>query len=148
MCAWAELARLQRNTKLRATVLMLDIDYFKQVNDTWGHAAGDTALAHLGIILRSHARRIDTVGRLGGEEFAMLLVDTNPDEAMSFAERLRQTVSDTPVVHDGKLINMTLSIGISLMSSRDVDASLALERADCALYQAKQQGRNRVVMGG
>lgn len=142
----AELARLQRNETLRATVLMVDIDHFKVVNDTWGHAAGDTALSHLGIILRSHARKIDTVGRLGGEEFAILLVDTDPDEAMIFSERLRQTVADTPVSHDGKLINMTLSIGIATMSTLDTDAGEALERADTALYQAKQQGRNRVIM--
>lgn len=140
-----ELARLQRNETLKCVVLMVDIDHFKEINDTWGHAVGDKALSHLGIILRSNARKIDVVGRLGGEEFAILLVDIALPEAVNLSERLRQSVANTPVAHDGKLISMTLSIGVAAATSTDRDADGVLARADAALYQAKQQGRNRVV---
>lgn len=142
-----ELARIQRLESAMAALLMLDIDHFKHVNDTWGHAAGDAALSQLGIMLRSNARKIDTVGRLGGEEFAILLVGTSLAEGMGFAERLRQLIEDTPVNYSGKLIKLTLSIGIDIVSPNDTNTNMALERADRALYIAKQQGRNRVVSG-
>lgn len=141
-----ELVRIQRLELGRATVLMIDIDHFKKINDTHGHPAGDAALMQLGTILRSNARRIDTVGRLGGEEFAILLVSTDIDEGTSFAERLRQTVAETPVVYEGRLIQMTLSIGIAALSLDDCDSTVALARADKALYLAKDQGRNCVVV--
>lgn len=140
-----ELVRIQRIEQGTATVLMLDIDHFKNINDTQGHPAGDAALTQLGTILRSNARRIDTVGRLGGEEFAILLVSTDLDEGTIFAERLCKTIAETPVVYDGRLIQMTLSIGIIELSRTDGDATAALTRADKALYQAKNQGRNCVV---
>lgn len=141
-----ELARIQRLESLILTVLMIDIDHFKCINDTWGHAAGDSALRQLGVILRRIIRKVDLVGRVGGEEFAILLVGTESTEGESFAERLRQMVADTPVLHEGRLIHMTLSIGISAVIADDTDASFAVARADRALYAAKDQGRNRVVM--
>lgn len=141
-----ELARVQRLESQQAAILMLDIDHFKVINDTWGHAAGDSALQQLGTILRSNARKIDTVGRLGGEEFAILLIGTSPAESESYAGRLRQMVADTPVAHEGKLIQMEVSIGVSAVYVTDANATVALARADRALYIAKQQGRNRVVM--
>lgn len=140
-----ELVRIQRLESAKASVLVLDIDHFKQVNDTFGHAAGDRALMQLGTILRSNARRIDAVGRLGGEEFAILLVSTDTSAGEIYAERLRTTVAETPVAFEGRLIRMTVSIGISTLAPTDSDSTLALARADQALYVAKDQGRNRVV---
>lgn len=141
-----ELVRLQRLELLQTTVLMLDIDHFKNINDTWGHATGDSALCQLGTILRSNVRKIDTVGRLGGEEFALLLVGSCSQEGLVFAERLRQMIADTPVIQDGKQIKMTVSIGIAALSGADTEVNSALARADNALYLAKQQGRNCVVL--
>jgi diguanylate cyclase (GGDEF)-like protein len=141
-----ELARIQRLESSLATVLMLDIDHFKNINDHYGHPAGDAALSQLGTILRSTARRIDVVGRLGGEEFAVLLVGTDIGEAMVFAERLRLTVAETPVVHECHELFMTLSIGVGMLANTDHDADSVLARADKALYEAKAQGRNRVVL--
>lgn len=143
-----ELVRLQRLETLQTTVLMLDIDHFKNVNDSWGHAAGDTALRQLGTILRSNVRKIDSVGRMGGEEFALLLVGSSVREGEHFAERLRQMVADTPVIESGRQIEMTVSIGIAALSAGDAEVGAALARADAALYQAKQQGRNRVLVAG
>lgn len=140
-----ELVRIQRLESAHATVLMIDIDHFKTINDNYGHPTGDAALMQLGTILRSTARRIDTVGRLGGEEFAILLVSTDAGEGTKFAERLRNTVAETPVAFEGRLVQMTLSIGVSALSPTDSDSTAALTRADKALYLAKDQGRNRVV---
>lgn len=140
-----ELVRIQRLESARATILMLDIDHFKNINDTHGHAAGDAALMQLGTILRSNARRIDTVGRIGGEEFAILLVSTDVSQGAHFAERLRTIVAETPVAYEGRLIQMTMSIGITELAQSDGDSTVALARADKALYLAKDQGRNRVV---
>lgn len=141
-----ELARLKRHESLRSTVLMLDIDHFKKINDTWGHGAGDAALRQLGAILRHNIRKIDAVGRLGGEEFAILIADDGPEEGQRFAERLRQVVADSAILHDDTEIRMTLSIGISTMQPGDRYTSEVLARADAALYAAKQGGRNRVIL--
>lgn len=140
-----ELARVQRLDSEQTTILMIDIDYFKRINDTHGHQAGDAGLMQLGAIMRSTVRRIDSVGRLGGEEFAILLVGTASSEGVRFAERLRTTVAETPVAYEGRMIQMTLSIGVTALSPQDSDSTVALSRADKALYLAKEQGRNRVV---
>lgn len=141
-----ELIRLQRLEQPHTAVLMLDIDHFKNINDTWGHATGDQALCQLGTILRSNVRKIDTIGRLGGEEFALLLVGSSDKEGEAFAERLRQMIANTPVIQDGKQIRMTVSIGVAVLSGADLEINTALARADNALYQAKQQGRDRVIL--
>lgn len=140
-----ELARIQRFESAQAAVLMLDIDHFKGINDTQGHLAGDAALAQLGAILKRNARRIDTVGRIGGEEFAIVLVGTDVEEGTQFAERLRAAVAETPVMYEGHRVDMTVSIGVSSISPADGDSATALARADRALYLAKDQGRNCVV---
>ena len=97
-------------------------------------------------ILRSNARRIDTVGRLGGEEFGILLVGTDMEQGAGLAERLRHTVAETPVAWEGRLIQMTVSIGLAALSPDDDDPAALLARADKALYFAKEQGRNRVMV--
>lgn len=141
-----EHARLQRSDDLQAAVLMLDLDHFKRVNDRYGHAVGDAMLVHFTDVLRGQLRRFDTAGRLGGEEFAVLLPGASPAAARSFAMRLRRAVESTPLGRNGERIAMTVSIGVAAIDADDASADSALLRADAALYQAKAAGRNRVVV--
>lgn len=141
-----ELARLQRADHLKASVLMLDLDHFKRINDALGHAAGDAVLRHVAALMRDELRRIDTAGRIGGEEFAILLPGANPDEAKILAERLRQKVAMNPLARDDQVISVTVSIGIAALQASDASADTALLRADQALYRAKNHGRNRVEL--
>ncbi len=125
-----ELARLQRLEARRAAVLMLDLDHFKRINDRFGHAAGDKMLKHFVALMRRELRRIDTAGRVGGEEFAIILPGADLAGAEVFAERLRLNVAQTPLVHDGQIIPVTVSIGIAALDGADADAALdALWRA-------------------
>lgn len=141
-----ELARLQRSVGDCAAVLMLDIDHFKTINDRHGHATGDDVLRHMAGLMRAGQRKIDTMGRVGGEEFAVLLPGADKVAAAAYAERLRQKVADTPLVLEGGVeIRITVSIGIAALSPGDATADAALIRADKALYGAKEAGRNRVV---
>lgn len=142
----AELARIQRLDSQRAAVLMLDLDHFKRINDTFGHATGDELLKHFATIMADELRKIDTAGRVGGEEFAILLPGATGDAAGAFAERLRQKVEETPLIQDGQAIPITVSIGVSVMKADDGSSDAALIRADKALYRAKQSGRNRVEL--
>jgi diguanylate cyclase (GGDEF)-like protein len=139
-----ELARVGRLSAARAAVLMLDLDYFKGDNDRFGHATGDTMLKHVVGLMRKELRRIDTAGRVGGEEFAIILPGADLAGAKVFAERLRLKVAQTPLVQEGQTIPITVSIGIAALSGADADA--ALDRADKALYRAKKAGRDRVEL--
>lgn len=126
-------------------VLMLDLDHFKRVNDTWGHATGDVVLVHLarmlkGNLLRSH----DLAGRLGGEEFAVLLPGTTAQEATAIGERLRHALEQSRIhAGDGTIFQVTMSIGAAPLHA---DAHATLAQADAALYEAKNTGRNKVVL--
>lgn len=139
-----EFERVRRHPQVNSCLLTLDLDHFKRVNDTHGHAAGDAVLCHVVAVLQQHSRRIDVLGRTGGEEFALLLPDTGEAEAVALAERLRQAVQASPVDRQGTAIAMTVSIGASRIAADDANAGLALWRADEALYRAKRQGRNAV----
>ena len=140
-----EQARLHRDIGGCAAVLLLDLDHFKRVNDEYGHAAGDAVLRHLATLIRDCQRKVDMPGRVGGEEFAILLPGTDLDAAGVFAERLRQRIADSPVPLDGgRSIVVTASIGIAAMCGSDAAGEAALSRADQALYRAKRGGRNRV----
>ena len=140
-----EHARLQRELASSATVLMLDIDHFKRVNDEYGHAVGDIVLRHLGALMWQQLRKVDVPGRVGGEEFAVLLPGTELAQAAVFAERLRRRVADSTVALDsGAMLNVTISVGMAAMSGTDADCDAVLARADEALYRAKRGGRNRV----
>lgn len=139
-----EFARLQRFPDLNIAVLMLDLDHFKRINDRHGHATGDDVLKHFAALLRSRLRQTDMAGRLGGEEFALLLPTRRPDDARRFAEQLRQTLHRTPFHHADGPLAFTVSIGISRLAPTDHNAEVALSRADTALYRAKQKGRDRV----
>jgi len=139
-----ELERLKRFDIQRAAVLMLDLDHFKVINDTYGHAAGDAVLKQFAAQIGAELRKIDSGGRIGGEEFAILLLGADRAAANHFAERLRHTAAETTLSFEGKRISVTVSIGITLLEAEDQNAGAALARADAALYIAKRDGRNRV----
>jgi diguanylate cyclase (GGDEF)-like protein/PAS domain S-box-containing protein len=139
-----EFARVLRFGAHQVAVLMLDLDYFKRINDTHGHAAGDEVLRQVAMLIRDETRRVDLCSRLGGEEFAILLAGATLVAARDFAERLRSKIAAAAVIHDGKAIAVTASIGIAAMKTSDDAADAALLRADGALYHAKDFGRNQV----
>ncbi|SFM69737.1 diguanylate cyclase (GGDEF) domain-containing protein [Ectothiorhodospira mobilis] len=125
-------------------VMMVDVDHFKQLNDTQGHAVGDQVLVHLAAALQEDLRQSDLPARLGGEEFGILLPETGRQEAVKIAERVRQRVVECPPRVQGIRLPVTVSIGVAAVHGH-VDPEVLLERADRALYRAKEQGRNRVV---
>ncbi|MCG5501107.1 sensor domain-containing diguanylate cyclase [Ectothiorhodospira lacustris] len=141
-----ELARVRRRPHQPSTLLMVDLDYFKNINDTYGHSSGDLVLQHFADILQSCLRRMDLPARTGGEEFAILLPGTTEQEALVLAERLRRKVKSTPAVTPGAIIAMTVSIGITRLSPEDGSPDASLSRADEALYKAKHNGRNQVAL--
>jgi diguanylate cyclase (GGDEF)-like protein len=143
--ATTELKRHQRHAKI-TSILMLDIDHFKDVNDTYGHSVGDQALRHLVKICRDNLREEDIFARYGGEEFCALLPETDASTAKEVAERLRYNIESTPMELDEQLLHLSVSIGLSGIDARqETDIEPWLERADQAMYRAKEQGRNRVV---
>jgi diguanylate cyclase (GGDEF)-like protein len=125
--------------------LMVDIDNFKQVNDTYGHAAGDQVLRSVAACTRSQLRDIDLLGRYGGDEFVVLLVETDGDDAGKVAERIRQGVAQTPVAVEGSPLNVTISVGVAPVTETCPNLSALLNDADVALYAAKKAGKNRVA---
>ena len=142
----AEFERIRRYPDSPGCVLALDLDFFKRINDSYGHAAGDAVLAQVAGVMRQMTRRPDVLGRTGGEEFMLLLPDTGIDEAMALAERLRERVEHTPMRFEWREIAITVSIGASELRATDPGPETALMRADRALYIAKHEGRNRVRM--
>jgi diguanylate cyclase (GGDEF)-like protein/PAS domain S-box-containing protein len=141
-----ELSRIHRLDGHCASVLMLDSDHFKRVNDTFGHATGDNVLRHLAALMQEQLRKIDTVGRVGGEEFALILPGAELPAAEAFAERLRKKVAGTPMAHEDIVIPLTVSIGVAGIRASDGSADDALVRADRALFRAKECGRNKVAV--
>lgn len=139
-----ELARTRRIDDARTAVLMCDLDHFKTINDSYGHAIGDQVLKHFAVILRNALRRNDTVGRVGGEEFAVVLFDAGVAEAEIFAQRVRSQLAEIPLIALNQNINVTVSIGIAMMHANDANIDVSLSRSDAALYRAKQAGRNRI----
>ncbi len=141
--AWAQWKRYGH----QFAVVMIDIDRFKLVNDTYGHPAGDEVIKHLARVMKEEARECDLPARLGGEEFALLLRNTSSDGAFVMAERLRRRIESELIEYDGKVLSYTISAGLSA----DLDAG-AIRRdpmasSDQALYEAKRSGRNRVARG-
>ncbi len=141
-----ELARIHRGASNASAVLMCDLDNFKIINDTHGHAAGDLVLRHFANILHDELRKTDYAGRVGGEEFAVVLAGANVAEATVFAQRVQKQMRDTPVNANGQIIPVTVSVGIAVMQASDIDADVSLSRSDMALYQAKESGRNRIIV--
>ncbi|MDD1509564.1 sensor domain-containing diguanylate cyclase [Pseudomonas sp. CNPSo 3701] len=139
-----EQARIQRRDISTSSLLMCDLDHFKLINDRWGHGIGDRALRHFSDILRAQLRTSDLAGRIGGEEFAVLLSGADSFPARDFACRVQHAMTCQPLRVDGEEIHLTLSIGLTQLSPQDATPDNALGRADKALYRAKQNGRNRV----
>ena len=127
-------------------VAMVDLDYFKALNDELGHDCGDMALKHVATLFTNQLREGDVVGRFGGEEFIILLPDTGPAEAERVIERLRQTLENTPVSLQGEPRRLTATFSISAVLDDETDISETLRRVDRGLYRGKRAGRNRVVM--
>lgn len=143
--AETELSRQQRYGG-KCSLLMLDIDHFKNINDSYGHAVGDLALQRLAMICMKTRRESDLVGRVGGEEFAVLLVETDGRIAGQIAERLRQVIEeDEFFTETGDRIAITVSIGVSERQEQTESLASLMSKADKALYEAKRSGRNRVV---
>lgn len=124
--------------------LLVDIDHFKQINDTYGHAAGDQVLRAVAQRLKAALREADLCGRLGGEEFGVLLAGTSLPIALQIAEKLRLAVQATQVPINGRTLHVTISIGVAEKSPACLDATTLLAQADSAMYHAKSSGRNRV----
>ena len=139
-----ELARLQRGKVNHGALIMIDLDHFKRINDTYGHGIGDEVLRHLAGTLMRSLRRSDHAGRLGGEEFAVFLPDTSEDQGVLLAERLRDSIAESSVTTPAGDICFTASMGLTILDGTDHDIDTALARADEALYRAKEAGRNRV----
>lgn len=126
------------------SMLVLDLDHFKQVNDNYGHGAGDIALQEIADICRRKLRQVDIIGRLGGEEFVILLPDTNLSDAVIVSERLRQGIENTEIVAEQTRFNLTATIGAAELTENDHGIKDLVRRADAALYRGKRAGRNRV----
>lgn len=139
-----EFERAQRYDSV-FSFLMVDADHFKAVNDHYGHAAGDAVLVNLASVMSESVRKVDFVGRLGGEEFAILLPSTPEGEAELLAERIRKAVQDNPADYKGQSLPITISIGITSYRLSDQELDQVIQRADKALYEAKNQGRNRCM---
>jgi len=138
-----ETARASRYGRPQA-LMILDIDHFKEINDTFGHLAGDQVLIRLCEALGPELRDGDLLARIGGEEFSVLLPETSLQPALEVAERLRQRASETETEHEGQMISVTVSIGITSTEVGEADLYALLGAADDALYGAKESGRNRV----
>jgi diguanylate cyclase (GGDEF)-like protein/PAS domain S-box-containing protein len=142
--AQKELARCRRYNE-PLSIGMIDLDHFKMINDTYGHEVGDEVLKKVAEVCLQTLRESDTIGRLGGEEFAVLWTETGRDQAIEAAERLRLAIDTAklPVEH-GLPVQFTASIGVATLSPEDVNLDVILNRADQALYEAKRGGRNKI----
>jgi len=140
-----EFKRLKRSGHT-GTLLMCDIDFFKRINDTYGHAAGDVVIRQVAQAVKKNLRETDIAGRYGGEEFAVLLVDTTADQALYFAERLRKTVEALTMEFNQQLLKATVSVGVAQYSPDMFEHRQWIEVADKALYTSKAEGRNKVTV--
>lgn len=138
------LARLNTKVKRQCTLLIVDIDHFKHINDEFGHAAGDKVLKEVVNELKQELRKGDLIGRLGGEEFAILLPDTSPKDTHALADRLRSKVENLALTIDRKTVKVTISIGMTFSEKLDETWHSMFNRADVELYKAKNRGRNQI----
>lgn len=133
-----------RQQRLLAVVVM-DLDYFKKINDHWGHDAGDAVLIHVAKLLLNSIRKSDWVFRIGGEEFCLLIPVVDYSNAMTVAESIRHTIESTPCHYNGEIISLSASIGFAIYPEGSKHFDSLLVHADHCMYRAKQSGRNRVV---
>jgi diguanylate cyclase (GGDEF)-like protein len=139
---------LQRESRRQGSLslLLCDIDYFKKINDTYGHPFGDKVLQGVAGILSKAARRVDLTARYGGEEFALLLEGAGEKGALKVAARICKEIENMVFRHAPRPVRVTISVGVAVSPEHGTDKALLLSRADQALYQAKKQGRNRVIV--
>ena len=136
---------VQTSATKNLCVIMMDIDHFKRINDTYGHAAGDVAIRDFATIAKTAVGETGFVGRMGGEEFAAVLEDTDLDSAIRIAEDIRQTTANNSTRHEAEKFRFTISVGVAKWFKEEITIEAALDRSDQALYSAKTFGRNRVV---
>ena len=136
--------RRSEKFKFDLSFLMVDIDHFKNYNDTFGHLVGDVILREVANLLKENIREIDFVGRFGGEEFSIFLPETSKEQAISVSERLREKIAESEIQAYDEKVRLSISIGVATFPEDSRDKGLLIEIADKALYQAKQKGRNRV----
>lgn len=149
MAKAAEFEACRRRYAQHIVVMMIDVDHFKRINDSFGHAQGDEALKALAKVGRQTFRKVDLFARMGGEEFAALMADIDPHEALEVAERFRAQLAAIKIETDRGVLSMTVSIGVATVEKQAEGAlEAALNRADRALYRAKEAGRNRIVLAG
>lgn len=130
---------------LQLSVLMIDIDFFKRFNDTYGHTCGDTVLQMVASVIQQNTRTQDMAARYGGEEFVVMLCETRSDAAMRIADRIRSSIENLDILYDGQHLSLTVSVGVAEHDPlRDKTAKGLVDRADKALYEAKESGRNAV----
>jgi diguanylate cyclase (GGDEF)-like protein len=129
-----------------SVLVMLDIDHFKRVNDTYGHQGGDAVLRALSQLLQSQYRETDIIGRYGGEEFAILLLDTQTSQALELIKNLTQKLANTKITHNNETIEITLSFGLTEINSDIKRHDQWIDTADKALYKSKQNGRNQATV--
>ncbi len=134
--------------KIKLSFIMLDVDHFKMVNDQFGHLTGDYVLKEISLIIKENIREIDFVGRYGGEEFCIVLPETDLEGAFLVAERIRKSAQDRLIKAYDASVRITLSLGISTFPSHGKQTDELIDKADWALYRAKTQGRNRIVAFG
>ncbi len=139
-----QLRHLERKSG-QASLLWMDLDHFKQINDTHGHAAGDAVLRHIVKVCNDHLRPGDLFGRLGGEEFGILLLECERDHAIAIADRIRLAIEGDPLEHEGMMLSVSASVGVASTCNAGHALQRLCRRADAALYRAKRDGRNRVV---
>jgi len=133
--------------EMSVSVLMLDIDFFKRFNDTYGHACGDVVLQMVASVIQQNTRNQDMAARYGGEEFVVMLSDTPSKTAQKIAERIRNSIENLDILYDGQHLNLTISIGVAQYNPEiDTTAKTLVDRADKALYSSKQTGRNKVTV--
>ena len=136
---------LMRRYQRPASMMMMDLDHFKNINDKYGHHVGDMALIAFASVCRKEIREADILGRLGGEEFALMLPETSLQSASVLAERIREATAEISIPFDGNFISFTVSIGLVELGKDDLTLDSVIRRADLAMYQAKEKGRNQVV---
>ncbi len=132
--------------RIALTLLLLDLDHFKKVNDTFGHQVGDRLLKSFVEAIKPVLRRSDILARIGGEEFGVLLFKTDAQGAQTLAEKMRKAIEGLSIEHEGEVIQVTTSIGVAQNMRRDNSFDAIFSRADKALYKAKEQGRNRICL--
>lgn len=139
--------RISVNENLSTSVVMIDLDYFKNINDTYGHVIGDKVLRDFAAIVKNYTRSdsMDWIGRYGGEEFILVLNNADEDIAQNIAERIRKRINDNIFKYDDVEIRITCSLGIYSSNGKDINMDDAVEKADKNLYKAKASGRNKIV---